>query len=253
MVRSLIFRVFLLCSALPLHSQIVNIESLRSAADSNGFYGAENFNVVYTKNTRELFELNNNLVFQYREDKSIFLFLNTWDLSLAAGQTLEQNVLFHGRYNFIQNKWLTYEVMAQYQQNQPLRIGDRILMGAGPRITLVKKKEVAKLYIGALAMYEYDDELDNDIIHRDARLSTYLSMYLAKKDKFQWSTTVYYQPRMDYWEDYRTSVQTQMKFAIFKKLQYVTTLNLTYDKFPVVAEEIPRLTVKWVNGIEIKF
>lgn len=253
MFRKLFLWVFLVGNALSLQSQIVNIESLRSAADSNGFYGAENFNVVYTKNTKELFELNNNLVLQYRKDRSIWLFLNTWDLSLAAGQTLEQNVLFHGRYNFIQNDWLTYEVMAQYQQNQPLRISDRILLGVGPRFTIVKKKDVAKVYLGALVMYEYDNELNNDIVHQDPRLSTYLSTYLAKKDRFQWSTTVYYQPRLDYLEDYRTSVQTQLKFGLFKKLFYVTTLNLMYDKFPVEAPDIPRLTVKWVNGVEWRF
>lgn len=253
MQRPLFLILFLVLSGLSSSAQIVNIESLRSAADSNGLYGAENFNVAYTKNTRELFELKNNLVAQYRHNRHIWLFLNTWDLSLAAGQTLEQNVLFHLRYNFKQNDWLTYEVLAQYQQNQPLRISDRILMGAGPRYTLLKKKDVAKVYLGTLVMYEYDDELNNDIIHQDVRLSAYLSTYLTKKDKFEWSTTVYYQPRIDYWEDYRTSVQTQLKFGLLEKLFYVTTLSMTYDSFPVVAPEIPNLTLKWVNGIELRF
>lgn len=252
MLKRIVVSFLLLLSFTPLYSQIVNIESLRSAADSNGWHGSENFNVTYTKNTKELFELNNNFTAQYRHNRNIWLLLNTWDVSIAADEKLEQNLLFHVRYGYKQNDWLTYEALAQYQQNQPLKIRDRVLTGGGTRFTLLEKTG-AKGYLGTLVLYEYDNELDKNIEHNDVRFSAYLSTYLAKKDRVQWSTTVYYQPRIDYWEDFRTSVQTQLKLGIIKKLFFVSTLNMTYDAFPVQDEDIPNLTIKWVNGLAITF
>ncbi|WP_417593246.1 DUF481 domain-containing protein [Owenweeksia hongkongensis] len=249
--RIVVFTLLFFCSV-PLYSQIVNIESLRSAADSNGWYGVENFNVTYTKNTKELFELNNNFTAQYKQDKSTWLFLNTWDVSIAADEKLEQNLLFHARYGYQQNEWLAYEALAQYQQNRPLRIRDRVLTGGGTRFTLFEKPS-RKGYLGTLILYEYENELDNNIERHDPRFSAYLSAYLARKDRLQWSTTIYYQPRIDYWEDFRTSIQTQLKLGIIKKLFFVSTLNMTYDAFPVQDPDIPNLTVKWVNGLALTF
>src|SRR5690606_2405096 len=140
----------------------------------------------------------------------------------------------------------------QYQQNRPLRIHDRVLSGGGTRFTLFEKPS-RKGYLGTLILYEYENELGNDIERHDSRFSAYLSTYLAKKDKVQWSTTIYYQPRIDYWADFRTSLQTQLKLGIIKKLSFVSTLSMTYDAFPVQDEDIPHLTVKWVNGLALTF
>lgn len=252
MLKRIVIFTLLFISSVPLYSQIVNIESLRSAADTNGWSGVENFNVTYTKNTKELFELNNNFTGQYRQNKNTWLFLNTWDVSIAAEEKLEQNLLFHIRYGYQQNEWLTYEALAQYQQNRPLRIRDRVLAGGGTRFTLFEETN-RKGYFGALVLYEFENELDNNIERHDARFSAYLSAYLAKQDRLQWSTTIYYQPRVDYWEDFRTSIQTQLKIGILEKLFFMSTLNLSYDAFPVVDPDIPNLTVKWVNGLAWNF
>lgn len=233
-------------------AQIVNIESHRATKDSAGFSGVENFNIDYTRNTNELFTLTNNLSLQYRKVKNVVLFLNSLDVSLANAEVLEQNTFFHLRYNYLVNNWLTYEALAQYQSNAPLRIKSRILTGLGPRFTLLKK-EKNSIYLGTIFLYEYDDEMGNDIIHRDVRLSAYLSYNFQLEKRFHWSTVVYYQPRLDYWEDFRTSIETRLSFKFFKNLAFNSIFNLAYDAFPVDDLEIPQLTVKWTNGISYSF
>ncbi|MDZ7848593.1 MAG: DUF481 domain-containing protein [Owenweeksia sp.] len=180
------------------------------------------------------------------------LFLNTLDVQLANEVVLEQNLFFHLRYNYRQNKWLTYEAFSQYQRNVPLRINERILAGVGPRIRILEE-EKSSIFIGLIGMYEHDDELNNEIIHRDVRLSNYLTLNLAWKDRLEWSNYLYYQPRVDNWEDFRTSVQTLLKLKLLKNLAFATTLSLAYDAFPVVDPAIPQLTVKWLNGITYQF
>ncbi len=233
-------------------SQIVNIESLRATQDSNGFNGVENFNVDYVRNTNELLTLTNNLSLQYKKDKNVLMFLNTFDVSLANEEVLEQNGFFHLRYNYKVNKWLTYEALAQYQTNAPLRINHRVLTGAGARITLLKKNRNS-VYLGTLVLYEYDDEAGNDITHQDARLSSYISYNLQLDKRVEWSTVGYYQPRLDYWEDFRASLQGRLAIKLFKNFAFNSIINLAYDAFPVMDPSIPQLTMKWTNGISYKF
>ena len=235
-----------------LQAQIVNIESLRSFVDTSGFHGVENLNIDYKRNTRELLTVKNNLTLKYQKKGHTLLFLNTLDVQLANKVVLEQTSFFHLRYNYRQNKTLSYEIFAQYQRNVPLRIEPRILMGLGPRISLVSEKKLIS-NLGLIVMMEYDDESGNDIIHRDVRFSGYLSLGYDSGKNFSWMNFLYYQPRMDYLNDYRVSLESQLKLTIIKNLGFVTTLNFKYDSFPVVDPNIPNLTLEWINGLAYRF
>ncbi len=252
MLRNFLAILFLTLCSFSAFSQIVNIESLRATQDSNGFHGVENFNVDYVRNTKELLTLTNNLSLQYKRNKNVYMFLNTFDVSLANDEVLEQNGFFHFRYNYKINTWLTLEALAQYQTNAPLRIQHRFLTGLGPRITLLKKDRNS-VYVGALVLYEYDDEAANDVVHQDARLSSYISYSLQLDKRVEWSTVGYYQPRLDYWEDFRASLQGRLAIKVFKNFAFNSIINLAYDAFPVVDESIPQLTMKWTNGFSYKF
>lgn len=252
MIRTLGVTLCFIVFSVPAFSQIVNIESLRARQDSAGFTGSENLGADYTRNTNELLTLTNNLTLQYKKNRNVLLFLNTYDVSLANSQVLEQNTFFHLRYNYRANDWLTYEALTQYQSNVPLRIQHRWLTGIGPRFTLLNK-ENNRIHFGSIFLYEYDAELNNDTIHRDFRLSSYLSYQLHFSKKVDWSTVVYYQPRVEKWEDFRTSIQTKLSFKIFKNLAFTTIFNMSYDAFPVNDPAIPNLTVKWSNGISYSF
>lgn len=245
----LLIFIFILYSA---HAQVVNIESLRSFADTNGFHGVENLNIDYRRNTRELLTVTNNLSLKYQKQRHVFLFLNTFDLQLANSVVLEQTSFFHLRYNYRQSEHLSYEVFAQYQRNIPLRIDPRVLVGLGPRFILADTKKFIS-NIGVLGMYEYDAEANNDIINQDFRFSGYLTLGFLGGERFNWMNYVYYQPRIDYLNDYRINLESQLQLVIFKGLSLVTMVNFKYDSFPVVDPNIPKLTLGWVNGLAYRF
>ncbi len=249
-------RILLFCTvalfAKTLPAQIVNVEALRSDADSNGFYGRENLSASYTKNTRELWRISQNLNLQLRQNRHLWLFFNNIEISLSDNDALEQNGMLHLRYNFEQDDFLTWEVFSQYQKNIPLKINNRLLAGGGPRFSFIDK-EKSKLYLGTLIMYEYDEEFSTDILNEDVRLSTYLSAVFLKKESWQWSSIAYYQPRVNKFEDFRATLQSQLSFQVFRKLSFTSTVSLAYDAFPVALPDIPNLTVNWGNGFSYKF
>ncbi|HBF21480.1 MAG TPA: hypothetical protein DDW81_15370 [Cryomorphaceae bacterium] len=250
MWKTLLF--FLLFTPVFLTAQIVNIDSLRIKSDSSGFSGQEIFGFRITRNTTRLYELNNNLALQYRRSRHTLLFLSNINLTYTEATDFERNGFFHGRYNYTRNSWLTYEYFNQYQIDIPLRIEERILTGLGPRFTLYKKEKKKQIVLGTLAMYEYDKELDTSVVHRDFRMSSYLSVAFTGK-RYGFTTLLYYQPRLDRWVDYRMSGQLQLRIDVWKGFAITTTASLNYDAYPVVDPAIPKLTYKVSNGLSYSF
>lgn len=251
-MKYFLFPILLFFSLGQLQAQIINVESQRLSSDTTGWHGLYNLSVDYVKNTNQLLTLTNNLSAEYVKGRSNWLFLHNLNASISNVATLENSLFFHIRYNYHKTRRLTYEVLAQYQKNIPLKIDHRVLTGLGPRYGFIQQKNF-ELFGGCILLYEYDNELETDIEHHDLRLSSYLSTEYKLTDKLEWVAVLYYQPRIDYWEDFRTTLQTQLKFLIFKSLAFTSTYSMSYDAFPVQDEEIPNLTIKWTNGITYKF
>lgn len=241
--------LFLSCNT---QAQIVNIESLRLSSDSLGFLGSENLNFSVVKNTQRSFNITNNLALQYRGKRHIYLLLSNLAFNFSEAVSFQRNGFAHVRYGYTLNDWLKPEALVQYQIDVPLRIEQRLLIGAGPRFKLIKTKR-QKFFTGHLILFENDRELDNTIEHQDVRLSSYLVYELKTAQKFRWTSTLYYQPRLDSFEDFRVSVQTQFQLEVLKNLQFSITTAANYDAFPVQDPSIPNLTYTFTNGLLVTF
>ncbi len=244
----------LLLFIVPLFSlaQVINIESLRMENDTSRFTGRENLSFQVTQTNVQLFRFSNNLAMQFRQSPHLLLFLSNVNFTFSSTTEFERSGFFHLRYNLKQSDHFYYEVFTQYQVDFPLRIQNRLLNGLGIRLDFWPQ-EKSSLQWGTLVMYEYDDELEKDIIHRDVRLSTYVSAVVKVKDSPVFSTVVYYQPRVDLWSDFRLSGEAQLTFKLWKFLGFNVAASVNYDSFPVEDPAIPRLTYKITNGLNLKF
>lgn len=252
-MRKLTFTLCLgLCLNAQLLAQIVNVENLRLRPDSLGLDGLVNFNFTLVQNTQALFTSNTDLAALYRWPKRSLMALGNLALSFGDDRSFEQNGFIHFRYDEQISKRLVIEGFTQYQVDLPLRIQYRFLTGIGPRFRLLET-EKQKFYTGHLVMGELDKELDNNILHSDFRLSSYLVYRIKLGDQLNAVTTLYYQPRFDKWEDFRTSLQSQLLFRILRNLQFNFSASLSYDAFPVEDPDIPNLTFKFTNGIIWRF
>ena len=124
-------------------------------------------------------------------------------------------------------------------------------MGTGPRFKL-STMENYKFYIGTLLMYEYESLNDRTTpIQRDFRGSTYFSFSLYPTEALSFSSTTYYQPRLDKFNDYRISSQSTMSISVFEKIAFLVNYTFTFDTFPAVG--VPKSQYELTMGLGYSF
>lgn len=238
--------------AMVANAQIVNIEGSRMEQDSMGWQGSAGLTFNYTQNINKLFLVKGNTALQYRFKKHVLLSLNDLNLAFSSKEKFNFSGFQHFRYNYLVNKWYTVEAFTQGQFDRVQKVKFRYLLGGGNRFTLLKK-EKGRMYLGLLAMYEYEQEADTNIVHNDLRLSNYLSATYKPSEVFSGTFMMYYQPVVYRWSDYRVSVLLNLFFRINKLLSYSSGFNMAYDSQPVQDPEVVNLTFSINQGLFLKF
>lgn len=231
-------------------AQVINIENKRFLNDTNGWVGNVDFNFNVFNNTQQVLQFSNAIRVQYQKNRSRFILLNDLNF-IKAGNTDFANAGYqHFRYNYKVSKWLTMEAFTQTQYNPVLKLDFRYLLGAGPRLKLLKK-ENARIYIAALYMYEYDDIIDDVVNLYEHRLSSYLTCTFSLFKTVELTSTTFYQPNIENTADYRIANDSGLEIQINKHLNFKSTFNMLYDtKQPT---GIPDLVYSFRNGLSIKF
>lgn len=242
--------IALLFLATPSFAQVINIENKRFLNDTNGWVGNVDFNFNVVNNTQQVLQFSNAIRVQYQKNRSRFILLNDLNF-IKAGNTDFANAGYqHFRYNYKVSKWLTMEAFTQTQYNPILKLDFRYLLGAGPRLKLLKK-ENARIYIAALYMYEYDDIINDAVNLYEHRISSYLTCTFSVFKTVELTSTTFYQPNIENTSDYRIANDSGLEIHINKHLNFKSTFNMLYDtKQPT---GIPDLVYSFRNGLSIKF
>jgi len=261
MLRPIVFFLFLLF-CLPLHSQIINTESLRLNVKKEGWQGfAEvGFNIRRNKAGR-FFDFNNEARLEYLKNNHRLIFLGTYYLTLLEDpenpdetRSVFSNRAFgHIRYNYRFNAWFVWEAFTQVQRNVIQEINVRALWGTGPRFNIVRQDSLY-LNLGGSVMYEYEEDsgLEDAITyHRDFRATVYAAFTWLPSKTVGFNHTLYYQPRINRVSDYRITSMNNLSFGISKYLSFQFYLNFIYDAAP--PETVPRLIYAVRNGIRFQF
>ncbi len=239
----------LLFSALA-QAQVLNIEQERLVTDTTGWAGTADLKFAYFKNKTEFWSAGADLHLQYKTKKSLYLWLTDYSLARSSGESFANSGVQHLRYNYKILDWFTAEAFTQAQFNEVLNVKFRWLLGGGPRFKIVKTKPF-RLYGATLYMYEYEELADTSVIHRDHRLSSYLSMTLKIKDNLSLINTTYYQPKFADFSDFRISSQTDLTIKISKHFSFTTSYIYFFDAVP--AENVPPETHRVENGLSFEF
>ena len=232
-------------------AQTVNIESRRIQSDTTGWLGNIGSNFMFQKNAIEVTNINLNAHVEYKSRKSLYLVLGNYNLLKGGGETLNNNLFYHLRYNYKVNKWLRWEIFTQLQQNSITGIKLRLLAGTGPRFKLTRTKNIG-LYAATAILYEYEREQTIPIIyHRDIRSSTYFSFNYHNSKNFELISTVFYQPLFNNLSDYRVLNEISLKFKFVRHLSFTANWYYLFDSRP--AALTPKLNYSISNGIEYDF
>lgn len=240
--------IFLIYSS--ASAQVVNVESKRFLNDTNGFVGKIDFNFQITQNTQQVINFGNNVHLQYQKNRSRFLLINDINF-VKAGNTNFVNAGFqHFRYNYKIKNRLTWEAFIQSQYNPILRLDLRLLAGTGPRFKIVKNKTL-RLYAASLYMFEREEISGETKQYNTHRLSSYVTFSLSIGENADFTSTTFYQPNVQNFQDYRIANDSSFELVISKRLNFRTGFNLLFDTRQ--PSGIPNLVYTLRNGLSFKF
>lgn len=240
----------LLACGLPVTAQIVNIEDKRQQVDTTGWYGQLDLGFNLTQNSSRILSLNSAVRLDRLEERQNWLIYGGYNRVSVNGNDFINTGFGHLRYDRDLSGALVWEAFTQLQSDEKLQLNLRWLAGTGPRLRL-SEEESFRLYAGLLYMYEYD-RFSGDIVYRDHRLSSYLSLRLQWNDRVSLANTTYYQPKLPDFSLPRITTATSLAVQLASWLSFTSRFNLTYDRrLSEDFEGIPLSTYSWLNGIRL--
>jgi hypothetical protein len=248
MLRALAILILSLYSFIPdVFGQIVNIEQARIRTDTIGWTGHTDLNFQTIKYEEVLYNVGLKGSAQWKNEKKLWLLLGDVSYAASTNEVFNNSGLLHLRFNRKLNSKVKWEAFSQLQYNQLLALNYRLLNGTGFRFSIVNK-ESTRLYTGTLLMQELENIRGLYKNTSDFRLSNYVSMNLNKK-QWAYSSTVYFQPRLDFWKDYRVSGQHTVSTSLGHHLRLKFELSHFYDSNPPL--NVPKSTVMTNVGLGI--
>lgn len=254
-VRFCMFLFLLLLFPPDLSSQIVNIESQRRLfeSDTTEWFRAVDLGFNLTQNGNSVYTFSGNAHFERHHQKNLWISLSNYRLININGESFVNSGFQHFRYNRQLTETVTGEVFGQLQYDERLLIKVRGLLGIGPRFHLLSFNQ-GVVYLGLSYMYQYEEIAKTNIIHRDHRLNSYLSVNYEFLPGFRLISTSYYQPLLTDLNVTRFSSQSSILLRISSHLSFRSAFNITMDsRLSEDASGVPVTVYSLVNGLKWTF
>ena len=224
-------KIAALLTSLSLSAQVVNIEQARVNADSTGWQANLDLSYFRQEFDDDLTTLTGRFSAQQKNSKVYLLFLADAGYSYSQDNVFTNFKLGHVRASVKVIPRMRWEGFIQAQDNRPLGIQFRSLIGTGPRVRLLVKDK-GRLYGGTMVMLENEWATSGIKDQWVLRSSNYVNFNWSRDDKFGWASTLYYQPRYESINDYRISGQHSLIYSFTKKLNAKLEFTHYYDSRP---------------------
>jgi len=155
----------------------------------------------------------------------------------ASGVKNTNNVYGHLRYiENIRGQRLAEEGFAQIEEDEFKSIKDRFLLGAGLRAKLLRPKQGwGGLFLGAGAFLEYVGYSTGiDPAERNVRFNSYIAYSLSMANDSKFILDAYYQPKVNDFGDYLTSVSATLEIQIYRQLYLGFATVYAHDSKPAI-------------------
>lgn len=232
-------------------AQIVNVEKERIANhDSIGIMGkvSATINITQNKNLLVCGDLNPHL--QYKNKKHFVLAIAQMEYAALDKKTISSGGFFHLRYNYAVHTNIKAECFTQIQYNNVWNMPFRFLMGAGPRFKLLDIKK-NRLYFGPLYMYEIQQVKADNYTQHNHRISAYISWNIEPNSVVFFSGTVYYQPLLKDFQNYRYTGLCEVNFCFSKHFTFENHFDIIFDQ--THTPDVPPQTYQYTAGLGYTF
>jgi hypothetical protein len=167
----------------------------------------------------------------YRNKNQIFTVLASEEYESNKGQVSEDSKFYHLRYTQVDAlPHFHVEGFVQWQEDPFQQLSRRSLIGLGVSqysnpYNLDFGMFSMNYFVGAMVESERST-LQNNIDDDSTRLASKFNAQLdLTRYQSEWFFTLYYQPKLDNWSDYRSVLQTGFTTTLFQN----TTLSLYYQ------------------------
>jgi len=227
-----------------IFSQIINIET-KEESNEKAFSGAIELEFDYNKSTETDWEFINSAYLRWDNDFMTILLINEIDLNRAGDEDFANDGFQHLRLSYHINEKFAIESFIQNQHDLVHNIENRQLAGLGLR------KTFSKLGIFGLSTFYEHEELVDEIINNDFRLSLYNRLSFNIFEKVEFSNVLYFQPKLEDFADYRFALEATLSIPLSEKLFFNNSFSLSHDSSPAV--DIPNTTYQLMNSLKYEF
>ena len=200
---------------------------------------------------------------QFAAKRTFTDYTNSPEIKLLSEEARYANkYLAHLRNSYTLKDRVSVEVFSQYEANEFILLEQRILLGAGPRMT-VFSTESSEAHFGTAYMFEREDLNEEKLAASESplteyhRSSSYLTLSWKASESTTFLSTTYFQTRLNDFSDYRILADLALKFGITENISFSVGFYTRHDSQPPeTAEEEADLAstdTSTTNTINIKF
>jgi len=209
-----------------LGQAIVNIEDLRREGEI-GFFTSISANLYAARGNRDRDYYSAQLRFDNNsENAESFLILQQSERK-SNDKLMDESTFMHGRYIWVGDEAINWEVFAQYSENPFRNYKKRSVLGGGLRYELSKSAR-----LGAGLLNEKETDLTGQSKTTE-RLGFYLHNSFEVAENISFKPTAYFQPSLDDFEnDYKASMILALDFKVNENFKITMQYSSFYDSDP---------------------
>ena len=250
--RLTILVLFFMIGGLNSFAQIVNIEAQRIITDTSGWFGDLSGNFSFQENVNTIYSFNGQVHVENksRSNKNLWLILANAGLLKVESSNFTNNALALGLYNRKLNNVIRAEFLSARFDNQITKIDPRWITAGGLRFKLADLNQL-KIYAAGLYLFEHEKSALPEVpVRRDHRLSPYITFTFTPVSNLKLVSTLYYQPRVDEFGDYRFLQVDQLKIDVTTKFSFTIDFNYLLDETPQPG--VPKTNLTLSMGISYR-
>jgi hypothetical protein len=213
----------------------VNTEAFRNKSPkTEGFKCSGGANLSLIRGNSDFHLFDTNLRFDYLFPRYHSFLVSSFQKGQKSGEKFANSAFIHFR-NVLRLKTILYfEVFAQMEFNDFLKLTRRQLVGSGLRVQAINKKDVLTTYLGMGAMIEKEDySRDSDSDKLSLRSTNYANSTWTLNSHVRVVLTGYLQFDVNHPPDYRILLDGGFEISLNQLIQLKVTFKDRYDSEPL--------------------
>lgn len=236
-------------------SAIVNMEDMHFSDGKPGGSGSLLFDYSGAKGNEDKSQSGMGFNYRFASEESLNLFSANYRRGESNGVRDTNNAFLHARHIREMNNKKAWEVFAQLEKNEFTRLKLRSLFGGGLRKKITDRDKTQQ-YLGLGLFYAIEKldpakVVDEEAETRNTRVNFYSLNRLVWSDNTKFYFTLYAQPVINDWKDYRLLGIASLNVAIDQHLSLKLSYNVSHDSEPPAL--VKQTDSRYMTGFEYHF